>query len=74
MNDSISMATEKFEALVREQLARVERMKAEGDFVDYEKLDTIVIGVCGGDGIGPVITNESYRVLSWAPCRPGKKR
>lgn len=65
MKDAISEAVEKFEALVREQLARVERMKAEGDFVDYDKLDTIVIGVCGGDGIGPVITNESYRVLSW---------
>ena len=73
MNDSISMATEKFEALVREQLARVERMKAEGDFVDYEKLDTIVIGVCGGDGIGPVITNESYRVLSWLLADQVKK-
>jgi len=28
-------------------------------------LDKLIIGVCGGDGIGPVITNESARVLKF---------
>lgn len=66
MNEAyIKVATEKFEALVREQQARAERIKAEKDFVDYEKLDKIIIGVCGGDGIGPVITNEATRVLKF---------
>ncbi len=66
MNEAyIKAATEKFEALVREQQARAERIKAEKDFVDYEKLDKIIIGVCGGDGIGPVITNEATRVLKF---------
>ena len=58
-------AVEKFEALVREQSARSDRIKEQGDFVDYDALDTIVIGVCGGDGIGPVITKESARVLEY---------
>ena len=31
----------------------------------FDKLDTIVIGICGGDGIGPVITKESERVLAF---------
>ena len=36
---------------------------AAGDAVDYTKMDKIVIGVCGGDGIGPTITAETARVL-----------
>ena len=61
----LKAAVEKFEALVREQNARSDRIKQQGDFIDYDALDTIVIGVCGGDGIGPVITKESARVLEY---------
>ena len=61
----IKSAVEKFEALIREQSDRSDKIKAQGDFVDYEKLDKIIIGVCGGDGIGPVITKESARVLEY---------
>ena len=63
MQDKIKAAAEHYAKLVENQLARVQRMKEQGDFVDYAKLDKIIIGVCGGDGIGPVITNESARVL-----------
>lgn len=62
---NIKTATAKFEALIREQSERNERIKAEGDFVDFDKLDKITIGVCGGDGIGPIITNEAARVLEY---------
>ncbi|MGN0539409.1 MAG: isocitrate/isopropylmalate family dehydrogenase [Candidatus Fimenecus sp.] len=65
MEAQIKEAVGKFEALIREQLARNEKIKAEKDFVDYEKLDKIIIGVCGGDGIGPIITKESARVLEY---------
>ncbi len=61
----IKSAVEKFEALIREQSDRSDKIKAQGDFVDYDKLDKIIIGVCGGDGIGPVITKESARVLEY---------
>lgn len=61
----IKNAVEKFEALIREQSDRSDKIKAQGDFVDYDKLDKIVIGVCGGDGIGPIITKESARVLEY---------
>jgi len=61
----IGEALKKFEDLLNDQLNRVEQINAAGDFVDFEKLDKIIIGVCGGDGIGPVITKESARVLEF---------
>lgn len=63
MEQQIQAALAKFEAVIRSQLERVERMKQESDFIDYETLDPLIIGVCGGDGIGPVITYEAARVL-----------
>ena len=65
MEKQISEALAKFEALVREQLARNEKIKAQKEFVNFENLDKIIIGVCGGDGIGPIITKESARVLEY---------
>ena len=59
----IQNAVASFERLVRKQLERNERIKATKEFTDYEKLDKIIIGVCGGDGIGPIITKESEKVL-----------
>lgn len=54
-----------FETLVREQLDRVEKMKLQSDFVDYGKLDKIIIGTCGGDGIGPAITAQAQRIMEF---------
>lgn len=62
---SIEAAKEQFGKLLEKQLARVEVMKAQGDFIDYKKLDKIRIGVCGGDGIGPAITSQAQRVLEY---------
>lgn len=61
----LDVACEKFRKLMEEQLVRVEDMKAQGDFVDYGALDCIQIGVCGGDGIGPIITAQAKRVLEF---------
>ena len=62
---AIEAAKEKFGELLIQQLKRVEEMKAQGDFIDYKTLDKIVIGVCGGDGIGPAITAQAQRVLEF---------
>ena len=62
---NLDAACEKFRAILEKQLSRVEDMKAQGDFTDYSALDTIKIGVCGGDGIGPIITKEAARVLKF---------
>ena len=61
----LDVACEKFRKLMQQQLARVEDMKAQGDFVDYSALDCIKIGVCGGDGIGPIISAQARRVLEF---------
>ena len=64
-DENIKAALEKFESVLRGQLARVEKINAAGDFVDYTKLDTLTIGVCGGDDIGPIITEAAQRVLEY---------
>lgn len=61
----LKAATEQFEKVMRAQLERVERMKNGDDFVDFEKLDKVIIGVCGGDGIGPIISKEAARVVEY---------
>ena len=62
---NLDEALEKFKKILEKQLERVEDMKSQGDFVDYAKLDKIVIGVCGGDGIGPIISAQARRVLEF---------
>ncbi len=59
----MSGTMEQFEKIIASQLARVKRMKEEGDFLDYGALKPIIIGICGGDGIGPAITAQGERVL-----------
>ena len=63
--DKIQIAKEKFEKILEKQLARVEKINNAGDFKDFTKLDKIVIGVCGGDGIGPRITGEGHKILEF---------
>ncbi len=62
---AIKKAQEKFGALLRKQLERVETLKGEGDWTDYLNLDKLVIGVCGGDGIGPYICASAQKVLEF---------
>lgn len=52
-----------FEAIVSQQLARLERLKNDTGAINYKELDTIVIGIIGGDGIGPAITAQAHRIL-----------
>lgn len=56
-------AIAQYEKVVESQLARIKAMKEQGDFIDYTKLDKIIIGVCGGDGIGPMITGMAQHAL-----------
>lgn len=63
--NKIEVAKEKFGKLIEEQLARVEKMKADKDFIDFAKLPVIKIGICGGDGIGSAITAQAQRILEF---------
>ncbi len=62
---AIKAAQEKFGELLRKQLERVDVLKGEGDWIDYSKLDKLIIGVCGGDGIGPYICASAQRVMEF---------
>jgi len=63
--DAIERAKAHFGALLEEQMDRVERMKTAEDWIDYSQLEPIVIGVVGGDGIGPYISAEASKVLEY---------
>lgn len=60
----IKEASAKYEELLRGQLERVDRINASKEETDYKKLDKLIIGVCGGDGIGPIICKASRDILA----------
>lgn len=59
----IEQATAHYRALLEHQLERQNRMEGERIIKDYSKAEKIIIGICGGDGIGPILTRESKRLL-----------
>ena len=63
MKRYIDSAVEQFRNLLTEQLARVEVLEKGAGAKDFAKLEKITIGVCGGDGIGPVIVDAARSVL-----------
>ncbi|MDI6782188.1 MAG: isocitrate/isopropylmalate family dehydrogenase [bacterium] len=63
--ERIERAKEHFAKILEEQLIRVESMKESQDWIDYDRLTPIIIGVIGGDGIGPYIAKEAKRVLEF---------
>lgn len=59
----IKKAQEHFGKVFEEQLARVERLKKEEPWQDFSKTKPVIIGILGGDGIGPTISAEAQRIL-----------
>ena len=64
-NTATEKAKEHFAQIVEEQLKRVEELKKAQDWIDYSQVKPIIIGIIGGDGIGPSIAKESQRVLEF---------
>ena len=64
-SQAIEAAKEQFGQVLEQQLDRVERLKQEGDWTDYGSIKPIVIGMIGGDGVGPTISAETRRVLEY---------
>ena len=60
---STKTAQEKFAALIQEDYRRIDRMKTAAEPLDFSKLETIVVGIMPGDGIGPVLMTQTLRVL-----------
>ncbi len=64
-NDVIKNSLEHFKSVLEDQLKRVERLKESPDWTDYSAIKPIIIGVIGGDGIGPYIADEAKRALEF---------
>ncbi|MFQ6103250.1 MAG: isocitrate/isopropylmalate family dehydrogenase [Candidatus Glassbacteria bacterium] len=62
---AIDNAKEHFSKVLEKQLARVQRMKKAADWIDYSKIKPIIIGIIGGDGIGPYIAEHAQKVLAF---------
>lgn len=60
---AIEAAKAHFAAILHQQLERVERLRRQEDWTDYTAVEPIIIGVIGGDGIGPIISAATQRVL-----------
>jgi isocitrate dehydrogenase (NAD+) len=65
MDDIINKAKNLFEKIIEEQLERVEQLKKGADWIDYSKLHPIIIGIIGGDGIGPEISKHAKNILEF---------
>ena len=63
MNEAIDRAIEQFRTLLTEQIARTENMERGAQAKNFAAMDKIVVGVAGGDGIGPIIMRETRRVM-----------
>ena len=62
-NKIIDRAKEHVGRLLEQQLDRIERIKTREKVIDYLQIQPIIVGIIGGDGIGPYIANEAQRVL-----------
>lgn len=63
--EMIEKAKSHLERVLENQFSRIKKMKETKDFINYQDLDTIVIGIAGGDGIGPFITAEAQKILEF---------
>ena len=64
-NQYIEQCVEQFRTILEEQTERCRKMAENRVVTDYKNLDKIIIGVVGGDGIGPIISAEAARVLEF---------
>lgn len=59
----VEQAVAAFRALLTEQLARADAMRNAPAAIDFAAAKHITIGICPGDGIGPIIMREAGRVM-----------
>ena len=61
--ESIAAAQEKFGALIKEDYKRIDRMNEAQEPVNFEKLDSIIVGIMPGDGIGRILMPLTLKVM-----------
>jgi isocitrate dehydrogenase (NAD+) len=62
---AVERAKEHFAKVVEQQLRRVEQMRSTQSWTDFSRMERIVIGIVGGDGIGPFICAHARTVLEF---------
>ena len=62
-DSSFDAAVNNIRKILEEQVERVEKISKPVEWLDYSKLERLVIGAIGGDGIGPIIAKETTRIL-----------
>jgi isocitrate dehydrogenase (NAD+) len=61
----LGRAATHFKALLKLQMVRIENMLGDEGWIDYSTIDPLIVGVVGGDGIGPIIGDEARRVMEF---------
>ncbi|NDD66974.1 isocitrate/isopropylmalate dehydrogenase family protein [bacterium] len=64
MNPSIQSALSHIQHLLEAQLHRVDQLAQSPPSIDLTQSSHIRVGICPGDGIGPVITEQAHRVMA----------
>lgn len=65
MDNNIDSAVQHFREILSKQLERQEALERGGHAKDFSKAEHITIGICGGDGIGPIIVEQARRILTF---------
>lgn len=65
IKEQVEQAVAAYRALLEEQLARCDAMEKNAGAVDFANANRIVVGMCAGDGIGPIIMREAKRVMEY---------
>ena len=65
IQQQVEQAVAAYRRLLEEQLERCDRMAAETGKVDWINAPHITVGLCAGDGIGPIIMREAKRVMEY---------
>ena len=60
---NIEASKKAFEAIIHEQITRVENLLKNTNAIDFSKQNKIIIGVVEGDGIGPQICIQTVKIL-----------
>ena len=61
--DNSQRISNHFIAVLEQQLSRIEKINSSDTWINYEDINPIIIGMIGGDGIGPIISDATRYVL-----------
>ena len=62
-NHNLQKVSAHFISVIEQQLNRLDKIKNSDDWINYKDINPIIIGMIGGDGIGPIISDATRYVL-----------